>query len=398
MFGKEARQKYFTTIDKDYIPINHGSYGVTPTMIHEERVKFIEKDISCADKYMFEELPAQYLKNLKAISSVVKCDYRELAIIENATSGVDLCLRSLKWNPGDKILISSIIYGSFHNLVRFLQEMFGVELVMVEIDALNDNHDEIVAKFEAELKRQPIKLCIFDVVSSMPAIRTPFERLTQLCKDYNVISFVDGAHGIGLLPFDLSKLNPDFLVTNLHKWYYAPRGCALLYVNPKWKRTIQTLPISHDYSYDDDPDILIKKFTFYGSKDYSTLSCITKVIEFRQTLGGDEAIWNYFKTLRAQVVSYLEKKGYSFISTGDDSIPMINVILPIDISKVEVLKLADQMKKKSLQNNLYFQIGSIKDTIFLRLSFQVYNEFDDYVKAIDFLETLLENDYIHSKL
>ena len=83
--------------------------------------------------------------------------------------------------------------------------------------------DELVARFEAEIKinadeGRRVRLAIFDTVTSNPGIRIPYERLTEICRRHNVLSLVDGAHGIGQIPLDLDALDADFFTSNIHKY------------------------------------------------------------------------------------------------------------------------------------------------------------------------------------
>lgn len=59
------------------------------------------------------------------------------------------------------------------------------------------------------------------------------ERVVALLKEEQVLSLVDGAHAIGQVPVDLTATQPDFFLSNMHKWLFAQRGAAFLYVDPK---------------------------------------------------------------------------------------------------------------------------------------------------------------------
>ena len=82
--------------------------------------------------------------------------------------------------------------------------------------------DELIAAFEKTVQdvratgKNP-RLAIFETVSSMPGVRLPFKELTKKSKELGILSFVDGAQGIGQIEIDLGALKPDFFTSNLHK-------------------------------------------------------------------------------------------------------------------------------------------------------------------------------------
>merc|ERR1712123_184526 len=80
---------------------------------------------------------------------------------------------------------------------------------------------------------------------------------------------VDGAHAPGQLPLNLENIGADFYTGNLHKWCYAPRGCAFLWVTPEHRDRIQPLITSHLYKKD-----MVDQFFMQGCMDHTPTSAL----------------------------------------------------------------------------------------------------------------------------
>lgn len=63
----------------------------------------------------------------------------------------------------------------------------------------------------------------------------------------NVKVLVDGAHALGALPLNISSLDPDFYVSNAHKWLCCPKGVAFLYVRRELQSQVRPVVVSHGF-------------------------------------------------------------------------------------------------------------------------------------------------------
>ena len=85
--------------------------------------------------------------------------------------------------------------------LKFLEDAGLVELV--KIDLSYPMSDEAVIDLVREAIQQhhhqdkPIRMAVMDAISSLPAVRFPFEAVTRLVKEHNILSLVDGAHTLG---------------------------------------------------------------------------------------------------------------------------------------------------------------------------------------------------------
>lgn len=395
-FGKEFRNTYFTTLDPKTTPVNHGSFGLSPTQILDHLHEATLQNYRYPDDLYRRQLKPLYINALKLLAPVVRTDYSNLGIVDNATSGLNVFLRSPEIiEQGDTIIISNVIYGAIRNLVNFLGTSRGVQVRVVTLDFPSMAPQDVVKVFEAEIiaakkAGEKVKACVFDLVSSMPAFRLPFEDLVSLCRKYEVLSVIDGAHGVGMVDLNLSELAPDFLVLNLHKWFYVPAGCALMYVDPKWHSKVVSMPISWSYAVDvfdsaSAPLPLVDKFYYVGTKSFALLLCIPVAVAFRQKeCGGEDKIIDYCTQLARTTGDTIAKKwGTEVLDTEnhDYTTTMVTVRLPAEaLDDLEpAMKMDHQLGAIEMdQFGTFVPITKWNGHWYARFSCQVYNELSDF--------------------
>jgi selenocysteine lyase/cysteine desulfurase len=97
-------------------------------------------------------------------------------------------------------------------------------------------------------KNPNIKIAIVDHISSCSAIMFPVKEITEALHKLGILVLIDGAHGPGQVPdLQLDDLGADFYTGTLHKWAYATKGTALLWVAPKHQNWVRPLIKSHNY-------------------------------------------------------------------------------------------------------------------------------------------------------
>jgi selenocysteine lyase/cysteine desulfurase len=91
----------------------------------------------------------------------------------------------------------------------------------------------------------------------------PFQRIIPILRNNGILSVIDGAHAIGQVPLDIKEINPDFFVTNCHKWLYTPRGSAILYVPYKYQKEIHPA-VTSPFLYQG----FVPEFSWPGTQDF----------------------------------------------------------------------------------------------------------------------------------
>lgn len=229
--------------------------------------------------------------------------------------------------------------------------------------------DAIIAKFrqavqESRQVKRP-RAAVFDVVSSVPGVRFPYEEMVSACRELGILSIVDGAQGIGMLELDMTALDPDFFVSNCHKWLLVPRGCAVFYVPERNQHLIRsTVPTSHGYvplpgaAPRTNPlpptakSVFVNAFEYIGTLDNSPYLCVKDALEFRdRVLGGEVRIQQYMQCLAKEGGAKVSEKLGTWVlghEHGDSLVncAMVNVAMPLVVTEEHVRDSSTRMDQK----------------------------------------------------
>ncbi|KAK8159497.1 pyridoxal phosphate-dependent transferase [Phyllosticta citrichinensis] len=367
-FGRKLLKDFMFA--DDYVNLNQGSYGVIPRAVHETRLSYLAALEARPDPFLRQTFPKLLRESRTALAELLRAPLDAVVLVPNATTGVNTVLRSLRYAPGDVLVYFSCNYGACQKTILYLEESTPVKGHRVEV-RYPVGDDEIVRSFRdavAAIRREgrrPVA-ALFDVVVSMPGVRFPFEQMTQVCREEGVLSVVDGAHGVGMLDLDLgAALDPDFFVSNCHKWLFTPRGSCVMYASPRVHHLIRsTLPTSHGWQPLPNPNTntnpnsnptpepalydatasFSAPFELPGTTDPTPYLCVRAALAYRSTtLPGESAIHaHHVAFARAAGAALAQRLGTRVLSnaahnaSGLDTLgacAFSNVLLPLSSEK-----------------------------------------------------------------
>ncbi|KAJ4217158.1 hypothetical protein NW759_009103 [Fusarium solani] len=273
-FGKEMRDKHFL-FGKEQVNLNQGAYGSYPRHVRDALRHWQDVAESEPDKFIRYTFPKKLDEIRHQVASFLNADVESTVLVPNATTGLNTVLRNLRFESGDKIVYFRGVYGAIGKTVDYLIETTLVTSLEVDFDPAQDTEESILERF----------------TSSIRGMET---------------SVIDGAHGIGFIDLDLKELDPDFLVTNCHKWLFIPRACAVFYVAPRNQHLMRSsLPTSHGFvplgvskhfnpNQSNAQNAFVAQFEYTGTIDTAPILCIPAALEFRSRVcGGEAAIREY---------------------------------------------------------------------------------------------------------
>ena len=346
----------------------------------------------------------------QALSRYLDVPVDTCVLVPNSSTAFDSIIHNLVFKAGDVVICFTSIYDSFFNTLQFKSETTPVEIEKIGYTSpISDV--ELCELFEDKIKRlqsagKNPRIAVFDTCNSLPGIRMPFEHLTEICRAHSVLSCIDGAHGVGQLPLDLITLDPDFFMSNLHKWLHVPRACGLLYV-PARNQYLMRATVPTGFSFvplskaEDARRVFAANFASVGTLDDNPYLCIQAALDWRSKLTwkgrkGEDAIMSYTQALahsggrRAAEILGTEMMDND---TGTlSACSMANVRLPLsfaDIAQGDVTAAeriaAWIMKTMILEYETAVNVFFYENAWWARFSAQIYNTEKAFERAASYL-------------
>jgi isopenicillin-N epimerase len=368
-FGRTVRSQW--RLDEEAIFLNHGSFGATPIPVLEVQADW-QKQLERQPVYFMERTLIPALREAAGnLGSFIGAEGKNIAFVDNATTGVNAVVRSLKFEPGDEILTTNHVYGAVRKALAYVADRSGAELVEVVIPfPLQDPQQVIDAVTAAVTERT--RLAVFDHITSPTALILPLETLIQVCKSQGIPVLVDGAHAPGMIPLQIETLGADWYTGNCHKWLCAPKGCAFLWTSPERQATTHPTTISHGYKAN-----YLEEFDWTGTRDPSTWLAVTAAIDFQEQLGVEAVRTHNFQLARRAGAMLAERWGTSIPSPDSMIGSMVTVLLP------PVQNLDSLHRDLWDDHRIEVPIIPFGETGWLRISAQVYNEFWEYERLAE---------------
>ncbi|KAF2731505.1 PLP-dependent transferase [Polyplosphaeria fusca] len=422
-FGRQLRKDFL--FDEKWVNLNHGSFGTYPHPIRTALRAYQDATESRPDAFIRQTYSTLLDRSRHAISHLLHAPVSTIVYVPNVTTAFNTILRNLTFSPGDHILYFSPIYGACEKTIAYMTETTPVSSIRIPFtypveDAwLVQRFHETVDDIQRQGGR--VVLAVFDTVVSAPGVRMPFEDLTVACRERGVLSCIDAAHGVGHIALDVGALDPDFLFSNAHKWLFAPRGCAVLYVPERHHGMMRsTLPTSHGFEPRPQPGGLsiynpfepsgksafVNNFEFVGTVDGAPYLCVLAALEYREGVGGEEKILEYCHGLAKEAgLRTAEIFGTEMLQNSTGTLTdcgMSNVRLPLDFEQVAKVAAKGGMGKERLgffvrdwmqrtmmqESDTFMGLMWIGGQWWVRWSAQIYLELADFEWGAETLKRL----------
>ncbi|PHY09411.1 MAG: cysteine desulfurase [Nitrosarchaeum sp.] len=165
----------------------------------------------------------------------------EIIFVRGTTEAINLV--AYAWGrphiQKDDIIVTTE-YEHHSNIVpwQLLTQEKGAKL---EYIGMNDNGELNLDDLTKYLATGKVKLVAFSLVSNVLGTITDAAKIISKCKEYGVLTLIDGAQGVPHMPVNVEQLDCDFFAFSGHKML-GPTGIGVLWVR---KSVLQTMSPFH---------------------------------------------------------------------------------------------------------------------------------------------------------
>ena len=269
-------------LDPNIIFLNHGSFGATPRTVFEHYQAWQLKLEEHPVKFIARDLFGYFKETRETLGQYLNTEADNLVLVPNATFGVNIIARSLKFQTGDEILITDHEYGACYNAWLLNTQNTAVKIVEQEIALPIQTPEDVLEEFWQGVTSRT-KVIYISHITSPTALIFPVKEICHKAREAGIITVIDGAHAPGQMPVDLADIDADFYVGNCHKWMLSPKGAGFLYARKERQSLLEPLVVSWGWGANSSYTTgsrFIDNLEWWGTKDPAAHLTVKAAIEF----------------------------------------------------------------------------------------------------------------------
>jgi len=226
------------------------------------------------------------------------------------------------------------------------------------------------------------KVIFITHVNSNHSGMTPVAEIVKLAKQHNIITIIDIAQSVGIVPISLDEWDADFVIGSSVKWLCGGPGAAFLWANPEriseWNpKDVGWFSHQNPFEFDSDNFEYAENANRFWGGTPSISPFISATVGINEILNcGIEKIQRHNQRLTQKIITFALE---------------MEIIVETPLSAEHrggtlSIRLPEQQKAESIlrKNNIYFDI---RDNNLFRFSPHLYNDDNDINRLCEVIKT-----------
>ena len=329
----------------------------------------------------FNEMVFAELQNSikKYLSGLFRCKPEELAIMHNTAEGMNIVSRGISLKEGQNIILLKDEYPS--NYYPWLHwKNKGIEIKILDAQT----SDEYLVNLLSLIDSNTAVLSL-SAAHWLTGIALPLREIGEICREKNILFFLDGAQGAGHIEVHPHEFNVSFMALSGWKWLLGPLGLGIIYCDQNFLNRVEPLFTGMN-SYTPDNDFLPYQSELKNTTERFNFStpAVLDWVYFEAGL----SLLSRFKPEEVQarlheLAKYLHEKlkdnGFRCFDINFDENP--TAIIVADHEDFDSQKLFEVLQNENV-------VSALRNNR-LRFSAHIYNTEDELDHVIDILKKQL---------
>ena len=363
--------------------LNHGSYGACPKPVFAAYQNWQKKLENQPVQFLAEDI-YKYLQQARTnLGNFIGCNADDVFFVRNPTTAINTIIRSLDIEPKYEVLSTDHEYGALIRAWDWFQDAKGYRFVQQDIPLPATSHESFVEHFWKGVTKRT-KIIFISQITSSTGLIFPVAEICKRARTNGILTIIDGAHVPGHMPLNIRELDPDVYTGACHKWLSAPKGSTFLYVKKNLQDRVKPLVVSWGKVEDSSPSSFIYENQYQGTSDPSAFLAVSDAIKFQQNND-----WESVKKRCRDLTRSTRDRFYEIINTNPicpNSEEWLGQMASVEVPNVDNMELKKELMSKY---NIEIPVFPWKNKIFLRFSFNAYNDETDADKLIIALRDMI---------
>ena len=217
------------------------------------------------------------------LARIVHAAPEEIALIQNATMGMNFIALGLDLASGDEILQTDQEHPGARCGWEQRSKRQGIVWKTLKIPVPARSPEEIVEIVRAGITPRTRVIAWPHVTSALGTVH-PVKEICALARGKGIFTAIDGAQAVGQIPVDVRDIGCDAYFSSPHKWLLAPAGNGFLFVRKDVAPKIWTTLASSEWGNEKDPGFRLQQ---RGTGNLSLLLGLSAAIDFFDRVGAD---------------------------------------------------------------------------------------------------------------